>query len=466
MPPINFGSSPVSALRLGAQAVTAAYLGSVSLLGSATTVIAVPAGFDWQPPVTIYETAGVITTSYSADAYKVAATASLYVAQTGNDTTGTGTEGAPYRSIKKALQTADTLPDESINIFVAAGEYNYSLHFSSTSANKNLNIIATGGRALCTNRFALTTWASDNGAGSGTYRATRSNITDVRDARYPETMPDGVQIPQLLTKSADLATCQTTPGTWFTDNVSVWVHTHDGRSPDAGVGGDVACLYGATSARLLTAKSWFVQGFDFEGVSGSDFLVQPGGGVSVPRVVIDSCTSRFQRQNNHKPFNLQGVTLAIINNCQTYRSEGDGFSYSQIAAGSPSVNVVEIGCRAYYCGYPATNGKIINSSTSHADCRTVRINCDYRYTYGPVVADINRTKNWLIAVRARDCLGGWQDSQDSCLQAGNPAGDTVETWADRCVLSGAHYDIYAGTGCTVRYRNMAAGNTFGTVVPY
>lgn len=424
----------------------------VRVVDNTPVLLSPPEGFDWTPPVNIYRSpSGVYSTDFNADDWKVPATDDIWVSPTGSDTAGNGTEESPYRGIRKALQEAAARADVPYNIFVHAGEYQNGINFSNTQCDRDINLIAVGGRALCTNKSPITSWSAD---GTGTYVAARTNAFDVRDARFPVTWPDGAQTPQLLTKVADLATCQATPASWHSDGASVWVHLQDGREPDAGPGGDVGVIIAGNIGVFSHARRYFIQGFDFEGGTLHQINTQPPAGVQITRLVVDDCTHRFQRTNTGKGINVRAVETAILHNCRAYEMEGDAFSYSQVSAGNPSANAVEINCRAYKCGYPTTSAGIINGSTTHADCRIVRVNSVYRDTFGPVVADINRTQNWCLGVDAQNSLQASGDSQDSSFQAGNPTGDTVKTWLDGCVTGGAHFDIYAGSGCQVLYRNM------------
>ena len=56
--------------------------------------------------------------------FKTTATLNLYVDETGNDTTGDGTVGNPYRQIDRALQDVPEIIIHAVNIFVGEGSYN------------------------------------------------------------------------------------------------------------------------------------------------------------------------------------------------------------------------------------------------------------------------------------------------------------------------------------------------------
>jgi len=418
-----------------------------------------PAGFDYISPINIFQPSpGVFTTDYNANAWKVPATVDYYVSQSGNDA-NPGRIDSPVRSIYQAMVLANANPATDFNIYINSGIYEFGNGFYLYGCTKNCNFIAIGGRALITNKYLLPSWTAD---GAGTYRVTRDGIEDVRDARYPVVQPNGESIPALLPKAADLAACQATAGTWWTDGTTVWVHLIDGRLPDAGLTGDVGCIYGTGSVLINSAVKHFYSGLDFEGGNPRCILVQcPSSGVTIPQVVIDDCTFRFQKGYLGAAVRLQGVATAIINNCRAFNCEGDGFSYSQQDITSPSTNAVEINCRAYNMGYAATNTAIQNGSTQHADGRIIRVNSQYQYTYGPVVADIGSTQTWALGVSALDCMLTSADSQDSCFQSGDVGGDTAKMWLDSCMQGGSNYGLWASAGCQIRYRNMTPGSIGG-----
>lgn len=445
----------------GALLVTrsAAKIGELIAAALATERVTAPVGFAWTPPVKIYRSGNVFTTDFYADDWKEPATTAIWVKESGNNTTGNGTQGNPYRGIARAMQHAAAGADVGYNIFVEAGEYRGGDGFLGQTCDRHINLIAVGGRVLATNKStALTSWTLD---GPGTYKATHAIvITDVRDWRYPVTWPNGDQTPQILTKVLSLAECQATPGTWYVSGSDKWVHLSDGRVPDAGPGGDVGMINGNNAFLMAHNRRWFMQGFDIEGGGTTCIGVTAATGVAVERLVLDDCRVWLQTVSTDRAVRLDGVATAILNRVRSFGSAGDGIGYSRRDGSSPSCNAMEIECVTYGAGR-AGGANNFNGSTNHAAGRTIRVNCVYRNTYGPIVADVNESHCWCLGVDAQNCLLDTADSQDSCFQNNGFTGSGPKMWLDACKAGGAHYDLYSDAGCQILYRNMAPSSIGG-----
>lgn len=433
---------------------------------SALQPLSPPAGFHWYPPIAIYRSAdGVYTTNFNADRWKVPATASIYVATTGNDATGNGTLATPYKTITKAFAIAAGLADTGINVFVAAGEYRTFFDIAAFP-NKNINLIATGGRVLMSNKMPNAgPWTLD---GAGTYTASLGGwnaFNGVRDAKFPVAWPNGETTPQYLTLAASKAACQATPSTYWLDGLgAIWLHLQDGRVPNADAGQDVGILtYAPQNVNISYTNSLnYVEGFDFEGGS---FLAQAGAAVSIGRVVVNNCTHRFTA-DGIPPFGFVGVALAIVNNCRGFDNGTDTFGYTPRSTGEPPTYAVEISCHSYKSG---RTGNTNNGSTNHDTGKTVRVNCTYRDSLGPLCAEVGSVQSWNINVDAQNSLMTSNDLQDACFVCGNPTPETCEMWLESCKSGGSFYDFYVGPGSTIRYRNMvlpASVGGAGTVAPY
>lgn len=435
---------------------SAALVARIAALES-VVVVDVPTGFDWTPPISIYRVGGAFVTNFDADDYKVPATATYYVSTTGSNTTGDGTAGNPWATPAKAMADG---AGTNITIFIEAGEY--ELNSIGAVPDKSVNFIANGGRVLITNKWRRTGWAADGGA----YKAALSGFNaggGVRDAKFPTTWPNGETTPQMLAPAANVAGCQATASSYYTDGTDVWVHLQDGRKPDADYGEDVGVIHQGTMVTITSAdRQYYFEGIDFEGGS---FIVQPGVDESVARIVLNDCTYRFNRGSSGV-FTITGTDLAILNRVRVYDSEHDAFGYAPIALNQPDTNAIEIDCHAYKVGLSGTTE---NCSTNHADGRTVRINCVYRDSFGPVVADVGTVQSWHLGVDAQDSLMTSNDKQDACLVCGNDTLESVEHWYDDCTTGGSFYDIFCGEGSTVKIRNMsmpASTGGLGTITTY
>jgi hypothetical protein len=412
-----------------------------------------PAGFDWYPPVKVYLlSTGAYTTNFNAEVWKVPATASIYVSRTGNNTTGNGTVGNPYLDLWKAFAVADTLPDAGVNIYAAAGEYTLS---GGTLPDKDINLIPTGGRLLLTGKITRGAWTLD---GAGTYKTPLSGYNvagGVRDAAFPVTWPNGETTPQRLALAASKAACQATPSTYFTDGTDVWVHLQDGRLPVDTVGSAVGVIHNSTAGALVIIKPNRKYYFEKIDIEGSGFSSQVNPGESISRIVANDCRVWHSID---RTFSWQACPVTINNNCRVFDADIDAFAYSPISTGQPQCKAVEIDCRAYKIG---KTGNTNNGSTNHDEGHTVRVNCIYRDTLGPICADVFKTKNWNLGVDAQNSLLATNDQYDSCFVCGDSGGGTAQTWLDGCISGGSFFDAYVGPGCALHYRNMAAPASVG-----
>jgi hypothetical protein len=421
----------------------------------------VPPGFDWYPPIQIYRTAGgVYSTDFDPDLWKVTdTTADIYVNVATGNNANPGTLASPVKDVWQAFTLATALPDENINIYVEAGEYANS---GGALPDKNINMIARNGRVLMTGHVPRGAWTLD---GAGTYKASLSgyNVFGVRDRAFPVTWPNGETTPQRLALAASKAACQATPSTYFSDGVDVWVHLQDGRLPVDTAGADVGVIH-IGSASLVVAntpdRQYFFQKIDCE---GAGFSSQASSGTRIGRIVFDDCRVWHSID---RTFSISACKLAILNNCREYDVDVDAMAYGPIGAGELPTYAVEIACEAYKVG---PTGDTNNGSTNHGTGRTVRINCIYRDTLGPLCADVNDVRSWCLGCDAQDSLMTSNDKQDTCFQCGSGDAEAVSMWLDGCISGGSHFDFYCAAGSNLHYRNMAlpasVGGT-GSVAPY
>src|SRR5262249_38161533 len=131
---------------------------------------------------------------------------------------------------------------------------------SGTQIQKNINIIGTGPGVIMSaaeNQSALT-WTLQSG---GTYQATRSSVGNGLDGRTLSSWGvKAVRIP-----AACLANCNGTAGSWWTDNVTVYVH----RADNSTINTDVWTIMSATGTclQVFGGVNVYVEGVDFEGAN-------------------------------------------------------------------------------------------------------------------------------------------------------------------------------------------------------
>lgn len=389
----------------------------------------VPSGFDWTPPIKVFRRGNRYTTNYRAEDWIPTTTAKLYVASTGNDTTGTGTEANPYRSIKKAI----TSMVAATEILVkggsgATGFYNRLNGWGSTASPAfNFVVRAYDGDVICSTAWEGGTWTLTT---SGTYSATRSTVGGVIDAAFLTS--DGV--PTRLTSVASQAACEAAPGTWYTNGTTVYVHTQDGRSPDS----NVRVLMAISNGYFANDVVGYVYGINFEGAANGTFGSADASLTSASRIVLDTCKFTYGDTNGLRAL---GLGLCISRNCTQYGNLADGFNYHVGTTNLLDVKAIEIDCTAYAIGDTADVSYNDNGSTAHEACRVVRINTTARNCVGPLFAEIDTSKSWNLGCTATTSLAvGVQNS-------GFQASDTASQWMDGCTA----------TGVTLAARNSGTG---------
>jgi hypothetical protein len=165
-----------------------------------------------------------------------------------------------------------------------------------------------------------------------TWKATRADVRRVID--LADVDQDGLR-PDLVF-AASLAACRATPGSWWTDNVTVYVTRADAAAvTDANsrallMTGNSAVMRGSTGGHM------YVSGFD---VMGSIPLILQTG--PTWRFVAEDCTFRYSSgddgivmptKNMWAGVTILNLQAAAFVRCDASANQGDGFN-SHINAG-------------------------------------------------------------------------------------------------------------------------------------
>lgn len=436
-----------------------------ALFGGSSTV-AIPAGFGWTPPVTVFNVAGVYSTDYNPTPFLVEGepgVTTFYIdAQAGNDA-NPGTAVSPKKSF---------FP-------VTGGRYNKLLlkirgkfYRNSASyiqyAHDNLCVEAWGGaEAILTTETDPVlyphVWTSE---GSGTWSAPWpaggiNTPSDVYAGTNVETMTR-------LTSAVSSAACLAAANTHYVDYAGgkQWVHTADGLSPST----STHTLYGHndTAGIFECSANAYAQRAQYHGIQfrgGSTAFNVSGDSAFSKSVEFINCS--FKRANNFGAFHGTGNSTVIHYGCTCGPSVVDGFSYST-ASGSVGGNVpkaMEIGCVGRNNGNVSTGAN--QGSTTHFTGKLVRVNSQYYNNADDQIADVGAdTRSWNLGCTLGPKGAG---SAKSGVQCGNNATD-VRMWLDGCVLTGLDYGVNAASGGSIFYKNMAAPNinpaNAGTITTY
>lgn len=426
------------------------YLGEANILGKPGgqwhTVIA-PAGWTWSLPLTIKQNGRNFQVSgWTIDQSRPTGK-KYYVSMTGNDANdGLAVDDA--HALRK-VSTAIAKPDVD-EIYIKTGYYGLTNGWTGIgNPARSMSIIALGGRVQLGTFAEGLTWTADGNA----YKCTRSNVLKVADITQSDVNGDYT----FLTLVADSDTCKATPGSWYTDNVTVWVRTIDSRLPTY----TVRCFFSnvALAGKCTTASvTLYMENIDFEGgVSGSVFSLSGASQTDY----LNNCTFKYASPNGNGLLINNSIT-AYLKDCIASANTLDGFNYTSGAGGSPSV--CEINCTGRNNG---TAGDVSdNGSTCHAATKMVRIMGNYYSCVGRCVHDVGTGQSWLLGSYSRLSAASPQLANFGC---GTGVLDTRTMWLDCCRSSGSVEDIEVVIGCTVNIRNFigdAVNSGAGTIQTY
>jgi hypothetical protein len=394
--------------------------------------------------------------AYAAGATIDSTTSAVYLDCVNGNDVNSGT------SLSSAVASFGAAVLKSRLIYVARGIYdvNKSLTVLTDVSSSPLVIIALDPENTYFTSSAVTsllTWSLHSGQ---TYKCTRSAVYSVIDFTFRDTLGN-IQMYPLAT---DSATCVATAGTYWTNNVTTYVHTLDGRNPD-----DNLKLLLASSQVIEvngTAPFYYIEGIKFYGsnVYGA-IQVRHLTADSLPRATVyfNKCEFAY----NQTPTG-GGNGLGLINlkevwvwDCQAHDNWADGLNYHTNEASFSKMKVFQYNSNGYNNGF--YNSTIINNgSTVHDGITILRIGGLYFNNRGPNVADVNfNTKSYNVGVTSKQTLISPSDVNASDFTAAD-----CKMWLNECVSSGSRYSAsQAGTG-TIYTKNSFLKVLNGNVINY
>lgn len=386
----------------------------------------------------ISQSGGAYTSRLDPATLRPATTASIYVAPTGNDTTGNGTAGSPYRTITKAI----SVMSQATTVYVTAGTYDHNKHFQGATTpivNYDCEFIATGGRVVCTTSQQNLTW-TPNGTYPNVYQATRSAVYEVIDEDSSEVNEDGLG--EHLTLQTSIADVDANPGSWYASGGVVYVRTGDSRAPDANLHVTLNVNMVAISG---AARVVYIENFDFKG--GAVGCVKT---TACSRLVLNGCTLRYAQTNG---LDSDATTEVYCFDTTADENELDGFNYTT------TTRALEVGCTARGNGHDG--GSINNGSSMHSGGTIVRVNGSYTRNSGINVADVGGGSTWMLGCTMQDTKAPSSSGQINHYTDG-------DSWIDGCTVADNTEDLNADTGATIYVRDTsyATGGGAGSVTAY
>lgn len=391
------------------------------ILGEPAEPITPPVGFGWDPGLMIENQGG----SYIAnvDVSQFAPTGkTYYVGHPGASDSNDGlTSGTALASMAAAVGKADAVV---IRVYPKLYHRNQGIFTINTA--RSISIIGDGGVALLSAHEPGMVWTLDSDA---TYRATRSAVESVWDSSITDERGDY----QRLVKRANLAEAKAAPGSWFTDGTEVWVHTSDGRPPDAQV-----LVYLQVGSSISGAATVYLENLRFEGGRPPLRIFNGGSGATMPTVYGKNVAFKYSALNG---LEVLGA-FTHLQGCEAARNGLDGLNYH--VHNAVLCRSIEVNCVGRDNGW--SGGDIHNGSSTHDGQSIVRIGGRYERNSGPNVADVNGSKAWNVGVVAASSTAAGGQNVNFWLDG--------EMWCDGCVSSGSTTDLRVQlTGSKAHLRN-------------
>jgi hypothetical protein len=396
----------------------------------------------------------------------------------GNDSTGDGTAGAPYKTLGKA-QTVANAAGTAAYIKVVAGTYDYVGGFSNSGAPVTPTVKtvyeAIGGRVISSTRQSMT-WAAD-ATNTATQKA-QSAFAFVPTRVFDLSARDSYGGYRELVSVSSAAICNATPGTYYSDGTvsNLYVHRHDGEAC-TNTNTMVLVRCGNFRATATAPKSVYLRGltdadgFDLEGGNTGAFRIVANSGLNWTAPIVAAarnCTFRYATYtglagHNVAIDNIYGLSVFI--NCDASFAVADGFNFHNTnnSAGTAQLNSVSqvlpsyaltVNCSAHDCGRGSSTSN--NGLTAHENYTLVDLGGWYEGNRGGNVHIINSAKALLAGTLVRNSLGDKMNggSFDSFELR---AADTSTMWLDSVEIapaSAGRMAFYVSETAAIYYRNM------------
>ncbi|MGB0720148.1 MAG: hypothetical protein ACPGRX_06720, partial [Bdellovibrionales bacterium] len=398
----------------------------------APAAFSLPDQFPWTPDFSIGKAGSSYIADYAPVSDKPGGTP-VWVAITGNDTTGDGSESLPYRTISKAISIGSI-------IHIKSGFYedDTAAFYVDVTADTAFIAVDGPGSVIWSANQDNIAWSLDSGdVYSAAIAMSVNDVADLTQTRSGETLIDGVTgLPKLYSVQTSIANVQANAGSFYYDSGTLYVHTHDSRAPDSDIKPLWAKPIWATSNITHTL---YLQGIEFWGYNA--MLINGSTSVGTSRVVALDCAFRFAPSGG----NAQCVSVADVRfvNCVISDSYGDGFSYTNNSS-TFTQQVLEWNCAATRCGRNPAGANNNNCSTAHNDCNVIRIGGAYDTAQGPIIADVSGVQSVCLGCRADNSQSssGTSHVSHAGFSCGTYAADGTPSrmWALGCSAAGSGFD--------------------------
>lgn len=330
----------------------------------------------------------------------------IYVASTGNDTTGDGSEPLPYKTLTKAITVAVAGGDLKYEILVNNEFLNRDENiFNQTISNKTIAVISTNENKTITSSNSTYAWTLD---GTGTYKATRTGVLSTIDFLNKDVF--GLPIP--LKQVSTLLLCQSEAGTWYTDGSIVWVHRTDGLIPtNLNTGVNIGVI--GIDPQLGTNGVLYFENFIFCGwQNGVSLRVRNSVSSGSGELCVSNCffVGKKGLTSNGNCLSVVGLKNAYVLNCISAYGQRDGFNYTYDTLSTrldrELCTYFEYNCLAYDLGLVEAGSLSNNVSSAHNGVKGIRVGTIGYNNTGATIHDVTGCISVLYDCRLRHPVTG------------------------------------------------------------
>lgn len=199
--------------------------------------------------------------------------------------------------------------------------------------------------------------------------------------------------------------------------------------------GDKATNKIDSTSSMYIKNSCYIEGLTF--IGGDGLYIQTSGTCALNR-----CKFKKARK---KGLNFKGTSIYVFN-CEASDNYSDGFSYHALSDAVRPTGVVEINCKGFRNGCfieGASDYWSYNGSTIHEGGRIIRLNSEFGYCHGGVIAD-SSSMSYNFGIYAHDStnnLSGYEH-----YNANFDALTYSTIWLYGCRGSGSRYHISSNQG--------------------
>ena len=376
-------------------------------------------------------------------------------------------DGSTWALAKKAIGAAVDAAIASglpTRIKVKAGVYSRFNSIMNTSPPKVLTapitIEAVYGRVE-TGPFEALTW-TQNVTYSTVYQVSRSVAQQIYNTQLRDQNGEYLR----YTHVADLATCAANAGTWYTDNSTVYVQTHN-QAPANDKNARV--FLASRSCAWEGNQDIYLSGIDCQGGdTGAGYFANG----STNTIVVNDCTFKYAANGNQSGglSGVNGVTIlgcklfAAFNSEASYNSK-DGFNAHDQSGNTPSV--LTVNCRGFQNGTMLFTEQSCNGLTVHDGVKCIDIGGKWLGNVGTSSGHVNdNTEYWGFGVTAGNSDGDIIAGGTVNWGAFGVWTGASKMWLEHCKDIGASIGVYAAVTANAYIRNHAGSGDLVNTTEY